>query len=90
MLENCSQIYDTIIIDVQGAELEVLKGAKKTLKKIKYIITEASDYSAYKGCCTLNELADYLRMHGFRIKTKRKVRWKPGVGGEYDVMFVRK
>lgn len=57
--------YDTLIMDVQGAELLVLKGAGDLLDKFKFIRAEACDFELYKGACTLQDLDDYLAPRGF-------------------------
>jgi hypothetical protein len=51
-------------IDVQGYELEVLKGATETLKHIDMILTEVNTGEVYKGCAKMEELDNYLR--GFK------------------------
>ena len=48
-------------IDVQGYELEVLKGGVKTLKKTKYIIIEISDYEIYKNQSLSYEIIKFLK-----------------------------
>ena len=52
--------YDLIKIDTEGSELNILKGASKTLKKTKYLILEI--YSIDK-----NKINTYLRKKGFKI-----------------------
>lgn len=49
-----------INIDVQGFEMEVFKGAKKTLDQIKYIIAEVNRSEVYKNCCMVTELDLFL------------------------------
>lgn len=60
-----SEKYDFINIDVQGYELEVFKGASKTLEKISYIITEVNREELYKGCVKVDELDSFLGEFGF-------------------------
>jgi len=55
-------------IDVQGYELSVLKGCKKSLKKIKYIITEVSDKKLYEGQPLWNEIFEFLKQNNFILK----------------------
>jgi FkbM family methyltransferase len=62
--------YNALNIDVQGYELEVLRGAAKTLEHIDVIFTEMNIGEVYKGCGKLNELDDFLREYGFvRVHT---------------------
>ncbi len=45
------RLYDGLVLDVQGAELLVLRGAAPFLNRFKYIKAEAADFELYKGCC---------------------------------------
>ena len=55
-------------IDVQGYELEVLKGAKKTLEVIDYIMCEVNFQEMYEGCALSYEIEDFLSHYGFKRK----------------------
>lgn len=61
--------YDTLILDVQGAELLVLKGAGDLLDKFKFVRTEACDFELYKGGCQLKDVHEYLTARGFEHVT---------------------
>lgn len=54
-------------IDAQGAELAILKGAKKLLSSgsISVIYTEAQFRPLYEGAGTFHEIAAYLAQYGF-------------------------
>ncbi len=54
-------------IDVQGYELQVLKGANNLLKKIKYLIVEVSDSEIYSGQSIYAEILDYLKEKNFAL-----------------------
>ncbi len=56
-------------LDVQGYELEVLKGATNTLKSIDYIYTEINVKELYENCVQLNELDEFLKDYT-RAETK--------------------
>lgn len=60
--------FDTLVMDTQGSELKVLKGAQSLLEKIDYIYTEVSEDALYEGGCTFDEVTDFLKAHGFRLK----------------------
>jgi FkbM family methyltransferase len=63
--------FDTLNIDVQGAELKVLKGAGDLLHQIKWIYCEVNIEEVYKGCALMDEIDDYLKEYGFeRVETK--------------------
>jgi FkbM family methyltransferase len=49
-----------INLDIQGAELKALKGAKENLHRFDYIYTEFNTEEVYKGCALLPELDKYL------------------------------
>jgi FkbM family methyltransferase len=58
--------FDTIIIDVQGYELEVLKGAAKTMLSMNHAWIEVNNVETYEGCPLVDEvdafMADYAMM----------------------------
>lgn len=71
--------YNMINIDVQGYELEVFKGASKTLENIDYIITEVNRDVVYHQCVFVHELDSFLGNYGFkRVETT----WDGGTWGD--------
>lgn len=60
-----SSLYNVINMDVQGYELEVLKGASMFLNTIDFIITEVNRANVYKGCAQVEELDKFLLNYGF-------------------------
>ena len=52
-------------IDVEGYELELLKGAKKTLEETGLIVVETSLIERYENGCTLLDVANFLDARGF-------------------------
>jgi len=54
-------------MDVQGAELLVLKGFGLSLKAVKVIILETSFTENYVGGSTFSEIYEYLSQCGFRL-----------------------
>lgn len=54
-----------IKLDLQGYELEALKGATKTLSKADYVLVEAAIERTYKGEPGLNDLEQFLKENGF-------------------------
>lgn len=59
--------YDTLILDVQGYELEVLQGAVETLKDISYIFTEVNREELFFGCVLVGELEEFLFSFGYEL-----------------------
>jgi FkbM family methyltransferase len=82
--------YDMLIIDTQGSELLVLKGAIPILHHFKYIQAEAADFEAYKDCCQLKDLQSFLDQYGYREVSRRKFATHPNGGGCYDIVYKRK
>jgi FkbM family methyltransferase len=54
-----------LVVDVQGAELLVLKGAEATLAGVKAVVSEVSTQPLYDGGVLFPELRDFLGGHGF-------------------------
>jgi FkbM family methyltransferase len=81
--------YDALVMDTQGAEMLVLKGASDILARFRFIKTEAADFEVYKGCCTVADLDAFLTARGFRRVRKKAFTRKPGVGACYDLVYSR-
>lgn len=56
---------DLIKIDVQGAELDILRGAIKVLSKCKYLIVELQDVYYNEGAPLAHVTIQYLREQGW-------------------------
>jgi FkbM family methyltransferase len=54
-------------IDVQGAELSVLRGAERTRAAIDSVFVECSFVELYEGQALANEVIEFLAERGFRI-----------------------
>lgn len=62
--------HNFINIDVQGYELEVFKGAKDTLNRIDYIMTEVNREFVYENNAKIEEIDSFLSSYGFeRVET---------------------
>ena len=57
--------FNILNIDVQGYELEVLKGSIKTLEHINIIFIEVNAIEMYKDCVLIDDLDKFLEQHGF-------------------------
>ncbi len=55
---------NVLVVDAQGAELEVLAGAD--LERLHLAIIEGSTWARYSGGSTLDGTADYMSSHGWR------------------------
>ena len=59
---------DLLLMDVQGYEDEVLKGACQTLKTCKIVISELSLQSLYVGSSTFDSVYQTLVREGFQLR----------------------
>jgi FkbM family methyltransferase len=57
--------YSHWVIDVQGAELLVLRGAGSLIEDCVSLDIEVSTYETYEGGAQLGEIVDYLEKWGF-------------------------
>ena len=92
ILNNKKLIKPVLIkIDVQGFELEVLKGSKKTLPNIDYLLLEVSKNQMYNKQALEIEIINFLKKEKFRIMVSSK--WKRINNTEFmqrDILFKRK
>lgn len=57
---------DLLVVDVQGFELPVLRGAGALLDRIPLVICELNRETTYEGSATVAEVDALLAAHGFR------------------------
>jgi FkbM family methyltransferase len=81
--------YDALVMDTQGSELLVLKGAEPLLPQFKYIQTEVADFEAYKGCFQLADIESYLFRRGYRERARKQTAEHPQRGRYYDIVYER-
>lgn len=81
--------YGAIVLDTQGSELLVFKGALPLLSKLRYIKTEVADFEAYAGCCQVPDLTEFMTEHGFQLLHKAPFVRRDGIGTYYVVVFQR-
>lgn len=79
-------LYSMANLDVQGAELRVLRGMEAWLRTGRWIYTEINTRELYEGCVLLPELEGYLSAWGFRLAAKRMFGETHGWG---DALFIR-
>jgi FkbM family methyltransferase len=82
--------YQALVMDVQGAELMVLRGAGKLLEEFRFVQAEAADFEAYTGGARLEDLQAYLRDAGFREVRRREFNHNPAIGTCWDVVWERR
>lgn len=88
--EDTGRCYDALVIDTQGSELLVLKGARGSLTRFKYIKTEAADFESYKSGAQARELVSFLTGAGFRlVKSVSFARSSEG-GRYFELLFEKR
>jgi FkbM family methyltransferase len=63
-LREVQQGCNVLVVDAQGAELEVLAGAD--LDRLELAVIEGSTWARYDGGSTLDVIADHMRAAGWR------------------------
>lgn len=77
-------------LDLQGYELEALRGAEHTLQRVQYVLLESSFKPLYQGEPLFDEVYAFMRDRGFRLL--RPVGWMVGHADEIlqaDLLFER-
>ena len=79
-----SKDYNFINMDVQGYELEVLKGGTKTLEHVDYVYCEVNRDEVYEDNAMIEELDEFLSSYNMkRVETD----WAGGIWG--DALYIR-
>ena len=81
---NCKN-YNFINMDVQGYELEVLKGAKDTLNHIDYVYCEVNRDEIYEGNAYIEDIDKYLS--NYNMKRVETSWWYDSDWG--DALYIR-
>lgn len=77
-------------LDVQGYELEALKGAEGILDQIDEILCECSYWEFLPGAAQIGDVADFLTQHGFTLKGEYcKTYRSDGSPDQADALFVK-
>ena len=80
-----TEIPNFLNLDVQGAELHVLRGMGNLIDSLDYIYTEINDEELYQDCAKLEDMDNYLASNGFsRVCLRRS-----GRSGWGDALYVR-
>ena len=77
-------------IDVQGAELMVLKGMTERLREIDAFIIETSTLSTLKSGVELHDIVHFMHDHGFVVADVLALVPRPldGATSNVDLMFL--
>lgn len=87
-IDKCIDIslYKVLLLDVEGSELLVLKGAGNILSNFDFIITEAMEYKCYKDGYTVKDMESYLHKMGF-LAIERILQDSHPKGNSYDILY---
>ena len=76
--------YNFINMDVQGFELEVLKGGRKVLEQINYVYCEVNRDEVYENNAYVEEIDEFLSQYGMeRMETD----WAGDIWG--DALYIK-
>jgi FkbM family methyltransferase len=78
--------YGALILDTQGAELQVLEGCDERLRDFCYVQAEVADFASYEGGTFLEELVTFMSENGFVVENKVPFK-SADVGTYFDVLF---
>jgi FkbM family methyltransferase len=81
--------FDALVLDTQGSELRILKGAATLLPAFKFVKVEAPDFESYRGCCKIDEVSAFMSLHGFRERGRHTITQTRGIGTYFDVLYER-
>jgi FkbM family methyltransferase len=78
-------------IDVEGAELDVLDGARETLVDTEYVILEVSLFEFHRGAPLLADVVRYMRDRDFVVYDVLHIEYRPldDAASVIDVAFVK-
>ena len=72
-------------IDAEGANKQVLSGAKETLKKVSSIFIETEDISYWNNQWLTTDVINFLNTQGFVVKSSEKI-----YDAQQNIIFIRK
>ena len=85
----------SIFMDVQGSELEVLRGIGEELNAVQNVVLETSFRSNYMGSSNFSEIHQHLTNHGFsyirssRYKSRLPLKFLSRKKFDFDVLYSR-
>ena len=81
--------FDALVLDVQEAEMKVLRGTGPALQQFRWVPAELSDAVVCHGACSRSEVEVFPATAGFHVKQDFLQFSNPGVGNKWDVFFER-
>jgi FkbM family methyltransferase len=81
--------YPSLVLDTQGSELLVLKGADPILRHFKYIKTEVADFESYQDGCQLHDLQAFMASRGYKEIDRQIQITNEKIGTYYDITYIK-
>jgi FkbM family methyltransferase len=81
---------DILKMDVQGYEMEVLKGCGTVLKNIKLIVLEINNHDGFKNAPTYFEIDEFMRENNFELNDLLPNYREAGKLMDWDAIYVNK
>lgn len=90
--ENLAGKKTLLKIDTEGAELEVLMGATRSLPYIDFIIVETSLAKRFEGSYEFEDMIAFMKEHGFGVYSFLTMPFPPNESRQRftDILFYRK
>lgn len=82
--------FDMIKMDVQGAELDVIRGGLSIVRKTRYLLLELQTYNYNIGAPHLEEVVSFLRGEGFTVVDIVDLMYSGDKLIQADVLFMNK
>jgi FkbM family methyltransferase len=79
--------YDALVLDTQGSELLVLRGAEWILGGFRYIQTEAADFESYRDGALASQIKSFMKDHGFALTYRQQMARHQSGGTYYELLF---
>jgi FkbM family methyltransferase len=90
VLASCDRPVDFLKLDVQGYELEVLKGGEHVLSQPEAVLLEASLVPTNAGTPLVADVVRFMDDRGFRlVDVCGEIRRRDGVLWQADLLFLR-
>lgn len=82
-------LYNALVLDTQGSELLILRGAMDSLQKIDVVKAEINDFESYVGCPKLADFAAFMESVGFEEMSRVRI-FEHELGEAFDVTYTRR
>ena len=89
LLDSKNQ-FDLIKMDVQGSELDIIRGGLEVIKKSSLLILEMQISEYNKGAPMMSEIVFYLKEKNFILKELIDFIYKDGELIQVDGLFIKK